>query len=51
MFVMAGCTFSGFEGSHYAEHVHEYTGPQAIGYVPEIDDDDDRDMCGGDVNG
>ncbi len=51
MIVMAGCTFSGFEAYNYDKHVDEFTGPQSIGYVPEIDADDDRDMCGGDVNG
>ncbi len=48
---MAGCTFSGFEGTGYSENVHEYEGPQVLGYVPEIDNDDGVDMCGGHVIG
>ncbi len=51
MIIMAGCTFYGFEGPGYGEHMHEHVGPQTLGYVPEIDSDDDQTVCGGDVNG
>ena len=31
--IMEGCTFYGFEGPAYGEHVREYAGPQVIGKV------------------